>query len=185
MLMIPASLPSRNTGMWRTRWCVISFITRWTLSSADTVVIHVRDSINEPPTAAASGPGSSDEGASFQLNGSTSSDPNGDTLSFTWTLSSTLSFIGTIRETVDLQNAGTATPTVVAQIFSERDLDFLLTVRDTGGLEATATVRVRIRSVPMQVTSISPMHGSPGTLITIRGNNLFDPGTRVFVGVEA
>src|SRR3954447_788760 len=38
MLTIPASLPSRSTGMWRTRWCVIRFITRLTLSSGDTVV---------------------------------------------------------------------------------------------------------------------------------------------------
>src|SRR5262249_5921137 len=38
MLMIPASLPSRSTGMWRTRWRVISCITRLTLSSGDTVI---------------------------------------------------------------------------------------------------------------------------------------------------
>src|SRR3954469_15755202 len=37
MLTIPASLPPRSTGMWRTRWCVIKFITRLTLSSGDTV----------------------------------------------------------------------------------------------------------------------------------------------------
>ena len=35
----PASLPSRSTGMWRTRWCVMSFITRLTLSSGDTVIM--------------------------------------------------------------------------------------------------------------------------------------------------
>ena len=28
MLVIPASLPSRSTGMWRTRWRVIRFMTR-------------------------------------------------------------------------------------------------------------------------------------------------------------
>ncbi len=150
----------------------------------DTIVVHVRDSINEPPTAVATGPAAADEGSAFQLAGSASSDPNGDTLSFLWTLTSTLSFIGTIRETLDLQGADTATPTLVAQIFSERDLDFLLTVRDAGGLEATATVRVRIRPVPMRVTSVSPMQGSPGTRLVVTGVNLFDPGTRVFVGVE-
>jgi hypothetical protein len=42
MLMIPASRPSRSTGMWRTRWCVIRFITRLTLSSGDTVVTPYR-----------------------------------------------------------------------------------------------------------------------------------------------
>ena len=33
ILMMPASLPSRSTGMWRTRWCVISFITIGALAS--------------------------------------------------------------------------------------------------------------------------------------------------------
>jgi hypothetical protein len=35
MLTIPASSPPRSTSMWRTRWCVIRFITRLTLSSGD------------------------------------------------------------------------------------------------------------------------------------------------------
>ena len=150
----------------------------------DTVVLHVRDTINEPPTAVASGPATADEGSSFGLAGTSSTDPNGDAITFSWTLTSTLAFNGPARETVDIQGATTATPTVVAQVFNERDLDFLLTVRDAGGLEATAPVRVRIRALPMQVFSVAPMQGSPGTRITINGANLFEPGTRVFVGVE-
>ena len=150
----------------------------------DTVVVHVNDSINEPPTAVATGPAMANEGTGFGLVGTSSSDPNGDAIAFAWTLTSTLAFNGNIRETVDIQGATTATPTVVAQVFNERDLDFLLTVRDTGGLEATAPVRVRIKALPMQVFSVSPMQGSPGTKITITGVNLFEPGTRVFVGVE-
>ncbi|HVR73487.1 MAG TPA: PKD domain-containing protein, partial [Planctomycetota bacterium] len=152
--------------------------------SEDTVVVHVRDSINEAPTAVSSGPATADEGANFQLDGSASSDPNEDPLTFVWKLTSTLSFIGFITETVNIQGAATATPTVTAQIFSERDLEFLLTVRDAGGLEATSTVKVRIKPVPMRVLSVSPMQGSPGTRLTITGVNLFEPGTRVFVGVE-
>ncbi len=152
--------------------------------SEDTVVVHVRDSINEAPTAVATGPAAANEGALFQLNGSTSSDPNGNPLTFRWELTSTLSFIGVNRETVNLNGADSATPTVVAQVFDERDLDFLLTVRDSSGLEATSTVRVRISTVPMRVTSVSPMIGSPGTRLTINGVNLFEPGTRVFIGVE-
>jgi len=35
MLTIQASSPPRSTSMWRTRWCVIRFITRLTLSSGD------------------------------------------------------------------------------------------------------------------------------------------------------
>ena len=150
----------------------------------DTVVVHVNDSINEPPTAVATGPAMANEGTGFGLVGSSSSDPNGDAITFAWTLTSTLAFNGPVRETVDIQGATTATPTVVAQVFNERDLDFLLTVRDPAGLEATAPVRVRIKALPMQVTSVSPMQGSPGTKITILGTNLFEPGTRVFVGVE-
>ena len=100
--------------------------------SEDTVVVHVRDSINEAPTAIATGPPAASEGAPFSLDGSASSDPNGGPLTFKWELSSGLSFIGNIRETVNLQGAETATPTISAQIFDERDLEFLLTVRDAG-----------------------------------------------------
>ena len=42
MLMIPAILPSRSTGMCRMRWRVISCITRLTLSSGDTVITPYR-----------------------------------------------------------------------------------------------------------------------------------------------
>ena len=42
MLTIPASSPPRSTSMWRTRWCVIRFITRLTLSSGESgrTVLH-------------------------------------------------------------------------------------------------------------------------------------------------
>ncbi|MBI4604180.1 MAG: hypothetical protein HY721_19655 [Planctomycetes bacterium] len=147
----------------------------------DTLVVHVRDSINEAPTAVATGPAAADEGSGFELDGSTSSDPNGDPITFFWKLTSTLSFTGNIRETVDIQGPDTARPTVIAQVFNDRDLEFLLTVRDAGGLEATATVKVRIHALPLQVFSVSPMFGSPGTRLTITGTNLF--GANVFVGV--
>ncbi|MGK0188251.1 MAG: hypothetical protein ACI9R3_004043 [Verrucomicrobiales bacterium] len=156
--------------------------------SEDTVILHVNDSLNdslnEAPTAIATGPAAANEGVTFQLNGSSSSDPNGNPLTFRWELTSTPSFIGVNKETVNLQEADTATPTVIAQVFDERDLEFLLTVRDAGGLEATNTVRVHINTVPMRVDSVTPLIGSPGSRLVINGVNLFEPDTRVFIGEE-
>lgn len=152
--------------------------------STDAVIVHVQDTVNESPTAAATGPGAADEGAFFSLDGSTSSDPNGDTVTFHWELTSTLAFIGSARETLEFHDENTAQPQLLAQIFNERDLDFKLTVTDSGGLSAASAVRVHIRTVPMHVSSVTPMQGSPGTRVSIFGTNLYDPGTRVYLGVE-
>ncbi len=146
----------------------------------DEVVIHVRDSINEAPVADAGPNATIDEAALFQLNGAASADPNGDALTFLWEVTSTLSFIGNVKEKVDISDVRSPTPTVIAQIFSERDIQLRLTVRDPSGAEDTDELVLRVRTVPMRVTTITPMEGSPGTRVTIRGVNLFDPGTRVF-----
>lgn len=146
----------------------------------DEVVIHVRDSINEAPDANAGPNQTVDEATSFPLDGTGSSDPNGDALTFRWEVASTLSFNGNVRETVQFSDPTSPTPAVVAQIFNERDLTFRLTVRDPSGAEDTDDVVIHVKPVPMQVLSISPMEGSPGTRVTIRGVNLFDPGTKVF-----
>lgn len=146
----------------------------------DEVVIRVRDSINEAPVADAGAGLTVDEGTPFPLDGSASRDPNGDPITYRWELQSALSFVGSIREAVEIVGGDTATPIVTADIFQERDLEFRLTVRDPSGLEDTDAVVVRVRSLPMQVTNISPMEGSSGTRVTITGFSLADPDTRVF-----
>ncbi len=150
----------------------------------DTVVVHERDTINERPVADARGPATAKEGTAFALDGSASSDPNGDDLTFSWRLASPLVVNGSLRETVFIQGADTPAPQVTANVFAESQMTFELTVRDPGGLESSAQVAVRVQPLPMQVTSILPPAGSPGTRVAINGVSLDSPGIRVFFGPE-
>src|SRR5690606_781812 len=65
-------------------------------SGQDDVIIHVSDAINEPPVADARGPANVTEGAPFALDGSASSDPNGDALSFSWRVAGPLPINGNL-----------------------------------------------------------------------------------------
>ncbi|MCI0634866.1 MAG: IPT/TIG domain-containing protein, partial [Actinobacteria bacterium] len=157
-------------------------------SGEDTVVVHIDDTVNEPPIADAgadlTGSRAVSEGTPFQLDGSASSDPNDDAITFAWELVSGLSFNGDLRETVEISGGATATPSITAALFEERSLEFRLTVTDARGLSAIDQVVVRVRQVPMQITRIAPAEGSPGTRVTIDGVNFASPATRVFFGDE-
>jgi len=150
----------------------------------DNVVYHAADTMNEAPIADAGADHGAIEGTFFSLDASASSDPNGGALSYEWKLLSTLNFIGFNRETVELSSTTAAAVQAKAQIFDERDLEFQVTVRDPQGLEDSDTVIIRVAPTPFLVASYSPSGGSPGTRITITGQNLYSPGTKVYLGEE-
>ena len=107
-------------------------------STADTVdVVVVSAANNQPPTADAGKHIKVKEGAKVRLNGSGSSDPEGETLTFAWTQTS--------GPSVTLNDADTARPRfqAPAQLLSDKRLIFKLTVT-AGGKTATDTVRVRV-----------------------------------------
>ncbi len=90
-----------------------------------------------PVAAVANGTITTTAGNSVSLNGSSSTDADGDTLSFAWTQTS-----GTI---VTLNNANTATATFTApNVSSAATLQFLLTVSDGNGGTDTETVSVTV-----------------------------------------
>jgi len=96
---------------------------------------------NNPPVANAGADQSVDEGTSVTLNGSGSSDPDGDSLTYLWEQ--------TLGTSVTLSNANTATPSFTAPEVgaSGETLTFQLTVKDPGGLSATDTVNVTVNNV--------------------------------------
>lgn len=142
----------------------------------DTVTIHVNDSVNEDPVANAgpdrTGALAETEHTQFTLNGGGSWDPNGDALSYQWRLVSDLNWRGGVQEEVALFYTNTAQPVIGASVFADRDLVFELTVSDGRGGTAKDLITVHVLALPMQITSVSPMHGSPGSEVTIQGHDL-------------
>lgn len=92
-------------------------------SATDTVNVFV-DNINHPPTAEAGADQTVNEGTLVMLDGTASNDPDGDTLTYTWTQIS--------GPLVTLSNLHKPTPTFTAPVVSPGGvtLEFKLTVND-------------------------------------------------------
>ncbi len=120
----------------------------WALAVVDSAAIDVGTldawkldfGVNEPvpggpPLANAGADRTATTGASVELDGSGSSDPDGDALTFSW------------AGPVALTGADTARPSFTAPATAQ-SLDFTLTVTDPSGRSATDTVRVAVQAPP-------------------------------------
>jgi hypothetical protein len=127
--------------------------------------------VNHPPVAVA-GPdqtiqATSQNATSVQLNGSKSSDPDNDTLTFVWTDQSS-NIVGT---------------TAVVQLnLTPGTYTFTLTVTDTGNLSSSATTHVTI-TAPVNHPPVANAGssqtlgctGQNGTVVTLNGSGSSDP----------
>ncbi len=95
--------------------------------------------VNNAPNSIAGSSQTVTSGATVTLDGSLSNDPDGDSLSYTWTQ--------TLGPTVTLENADTSTASFAAPaVSSDTLLRFSLRATDSEGLSDTATAAVTVRS---------------------------------------
>ncbi|MDY6773797.1 MAG: PKD domain-containing protein [Candidatus Nanohaloarchaea archaeon] len=108
------------------------------LNSSDTAVVNVTPS-NSPPDASAGEDLHVNEDSQVYLNGSGSSDPDGEPLSYSWTQIEGLP--------VTLLQEKTVTPSFTApEVNTTRELRFRLKVKDQEGATSTDTVRVTVEN---------------------------------------
>ncbi len=105
-------------------------------SAFDEVTVTVQDTVNEPPSASAGSDLTVLAGAAVALDGTGSSDPNGEALAYAWTQ--------TAGAPVALAGADTPTPSFTAPGAADA-LAFSLTVTDARGAPATDSVVVTVR----------------------------------------
>ncbi|MFK8032095.1 MAG: PKD domain-containing protein [Gammaproteobacteria bacterium] len=109
--------------------------------------------VNRSPVAAVSDSVLTvDEGQLVSLNAGNSSDPDGDTLGFSWSQTS--------GATVSLNNSAAASASFTApQVSTSELLNFTVTVTDAGGLSDSTTVRVTVNDItpaPPQAPTPAP-----------------------------
>ncbi len=115
-----------------------TFTWRATDEDGDTAAVIFLVTVNRAPAARAGDDLTVDPGAAVRLDGSGSSDPDGDILTFAWTQ--------TLGAQVALSDAGYVQPSFTAPPQPER-LAFRLTVTDPDGLSDTDEVTVTVRDV--------------------------------------
>ncbi|BBO83653.1 hypothetical protein DSCO28_42190 [Desulfosarcina ovata subsp. sediminis] len=142
------------------------------LADTDTVIINI-EFVNQSPTADAGADQTVDEGEAVTLDGSGSSDPDGDALSYQWVQTDSSGYDVSLSDATSAKASFTA-PEVAA---ASAVLIFQLTVTDSGGLDATDTVRVSIVSENQSPTADAGADQTvdEGEAVTLDGSGSSDP----------
>lgn len=137
-------------------------------SAADT--INVTIPANNPPVADAGGVQNVAGGATVTLDGSGSSDPDGDQLIYNW--------VQTAGPAVTLSDASSATPSFVAppSTVAVQALQFQLTVADPFDAADTATTTVNVAANQQPIADAGMDQSvSGGDTVTLDGSGSTDP----------
>jgi PKD repeat protein len=119
--------------------------------------------VNHPPTAMAGGPYSGNEGAAVVLNGTGSSDPDADAITYAWTFGDGTTGTGATPSHVYADNGSYAVS---------------LTVTDSKGAPSTpASATVTVANVAPTVTAPASLAANAGSPVTLNAT-FSDPGTK-------
>ncbi len=152
------------------------------LSDIATTTVNAQQAevINRAPIANAGVDQTVSSSSQTQLNGSTSSDPDGDVLTYRWTQATSDSYHVTLNSTTSSR------PQFISPAISElqADLHFTLQVTDTHGAQSSDDVIIHItrtKTAPVAILSVrSGTTFSAGTEITLDGSSsTFDSTTSV------
>lgn len=136
---------------------------------SDTDTVNVTVMPNQPPTADAGADFSIREEDAGALDGSASSDPEADTLTYAWTQTS--------GPSATLTNANSATPTFIAPtVNSNQVLQFRLVVDDGNGNSDSDIVNVTVEDNLPPLTDAGPDFSiTEGNVGTMNGSATTDP----------
>ena len=143
-------------------------------SDTDTVTITVTAGANDAPTANAGSDQTVGDGAVVTLDGSASTDPESQTLTYAWSQ--------TAGTTVTLSSTTIAKPVFTAPggLASDTTLTFSLTVTDPGGLASSAdtvTITVQANTAPT-ANAGSDRYAAEGAVVTLDGSASTDAESR-------
>ena len=127
-------------------------------SPADNVIITVSNNVNEAPTANAGPDATVNESSPVILDGSGSSDPNGDTLTFLWTAPAGISLSSTTAESPTFTTPSVTTDTV---------LTFSLIVNDGTDSSPADNVIITVSNNDAPVADIQSVSTDEDTALSI------------------
>ncbi len=141
-----------------------------TCSRSTTAAIVVEHPNRAPTASVASSSITANENTGITLDASSSSDPDGDTLTYSW--------VQTMGTAVNLSGASSAQANFTApDISSPTTLGFEVTVKDPDGLEskATVSVNVTVNSAPTAGVASTTLTAIEGNTVSLNASSSNDP----------
>jgi PKD repeat protein len=153
--------PTHTYATAQTYSATLSVTDTYGLTGSATATVTIGNPI-QPPTANAGGPYTGTAGTAITFNGSGSTDPQGQTLTYAWDFGDGTTGTG-VRPTHTYAAAGTYT--------------VRLTVTNTSNLTGSATATATIAAAPKPPTAVAggPYTGTAGTAVSFNGSGSSDP----------
>jgi PKD repeat protein len=141
-------------------------VTDDTVSDVSTATVKVT-AVNAPPVAEAGGPYSGNEGSTILLDASSSSDLDGNIVSYEWDLDNDGRYDDAVGMTTTFKSTASGSHTIG------------LRVTDKLGAESTDTASVTVNNVAPSASAGGPYTVIEGSNVTLRASSSVDPGNDI------